>query len=129
MALRSPLRENRDMISSYPFTAVQPAIADDEQRRGKLRAFLTACRSRLQPGDVGLARTGRRRVAGLRREEVAELADVSNDWYRWFESGRPIRVSPSFLARLGHALRLDASELLKLYCLGLPELYEANKAA
>jgi hypothetical protein len=116
------------MISSYPSTRVQPPVAD-EQRRGKLRAFLTGCRSRLQPDEVGLARTGRRRVAGLRREEVAELADVSNDWYRWFESGRPIRVSPSFLARLGQALRLEPSQLLTLYCLGLPELYEANKAA
>ncbi|HTA55123.1 MAG TPA: helix-turn-helix transcriptional regulator [Candidatus Acidoferrales bacterium] len=117
------------MISSYPSTRAQPPVADDEQRRGKLRAFLTGCRSRLQPDEVGLARTGRRRVAGLRREEVAELADVSNDWYRWFESGRPIRVSPSFLARLGQALRLEPSQLLTLYCLGLPELYEANKAA
>ena len=129
MALWSSLRENSGMISNIPLTVVQPAVPDDEQRRGKLRAFLTECRSRLQPDDVGLARTTRRRVAGLRREEVAELADVSNDWYRWFESGRPIRVSPSFLARLGHALRLDAPELLTLYCLGLPELYEANKAA
>lgn len=97
---------------------------DDQNRRGELKSFLTDRRSRLRPHDVGLPSTGRRRVAGLRREEVAELADISSDWYRWLEMGRPIRVSPSFLSRLAEALRLNASERLQLYRLGLPELYD-----
>jgi transcriptional regulator with XRE-family HTH domain len=112
------------IMSNYPLTTANPSIAVDQQRRGKLRSFLTECRARLQPDQVGLARTPRRRVVGLRREEVAELAEVSNEWYRLFESGRPIRVSPSFLARLGQALRLSAAEQLTLFTLGLPELYE-----
>ena len=111
-------------MSNYPLTTIEPSIAVDQQRRVKLRTFLTECRARLQPDQVGLARTPRRRVAGLRREEVAELAEVSNEWYRLFESGRPIRVSPSFLARLGQALRLSAAEQIRLFTLGLPELYE-----
>src|ERR1700748_2638995 len=103
---------------------MRPDIEDD--RRAKLRIFLVAQRARLTPSDVALPDTGRRRVAGLRREEVAELAGVSSDWYRWFESGRPIRVSPSFLARLADAPRLDAQNRRRLYCLALPELYQVE---
>ena len=65
----------------------------DTERRLRLRAFLVHARSRRSPGSVGLPETGRRRVPGLRREEVAEAAGVSTDWYRLFESGRPITVS------------------------------------
>ena len=104
-------------------------IIDDQDRRGRLRTFLIECRGRLRPCDVGLPQTGRRRVEGLRREEVAELADVSNDWYRWFESGRPIRVSPGFLLKLGQALHLSAVDQRTLYHLGIPELYEVEQRA
>lgn len=100
----------------------------DEERRIELRAFLFSCRARLSPADVGLPETTRRRVAGLRREEVAELAGVSSEWYRWLESGRPIRVSAPFLARLARALRLSASERSRLYHLALPDLYAAENA-
>lgn len=98
----------------------------EEDRRAKLRLFLIQQRARLTPEDVGLPVTAHRRVIGLRREEVAELAGVSSDWYRWFESGRPIRVSPPFLARLSDALRLNAMDKRTLYRLSLPELYEAE---
>ena len=97
----------------------------DEDRRAKLCEFLTKCRSRLKPGDVGLPPTTRRRVDGLRREEVAELVGVSIDWYRWFESGRRIRVSATFLAKLSQALRLKPIEQIALFCLAHPEMYEA----
>ena len=97
----------------------------DGERRAKLRDFLVTCRSRLKPEDVGLPSTPRRRVNGLRRQEVAELAGVSSDWYRWFESGRTIRVSASFLASLCKALRLDPIERISLFYLALPEIYEA----
>jgi Helix-turn-helix domain len=99
--------------------------ANDEDRRAKLRIFLTNCRARLRPENVGLPSTARRRVTGLRREEIAELVGVSSDWYRWFESGRPIRVSVPFLARLSRALQLNPIEKLALFYLALPELYEA----
>ena len=100
-------------------------LTHDADRRAKLRAFLLDCRSRLKPGDVGLPITGRRRVNGLRREEVAELIGVSSDWYRWFESGRPIRVSVPFLTSLCDALRLSPIERISLFYLALPEIYNA----
>ena len=99
----------------------------DEDRRAKLKDFLLHCRSRLTPQDVGLPSRSGRRVAGLRRDEIAELAGVSSDWYRWFESGRPIRVSVAFLASLSRALQLNPFEELSLYCLSVPEIYEAMK--
>lgn len=99
----------------------------EEERRTKLRNLLVHCRSRIQPDDVGLPQGGHRRVAGLRREEVAELAGVSTDWYRWFESGsRPIRVSVPFIARLGQALHMTPAERRTLFRLALPELYEIH---
>ena len=101
------------------------APASDQDRREKLRTFLINCRSRLKPHDVGLPTTLRRRVSGLRREEVAELVGVSSDWYRWFESGRPIRVSVPFLTKLCDALKLDPIEKISLFYLALPEIYEA----
>ena len=99
--------------------------AVDEQRRASLSAFLSKCRALLKPSDVGLPETPRRRVSGLRREEVAELVGVSSDWYRRFESGRPIRVSVPFLANLCRALRLRPIEQIALFYLALPEMYEA----
>ena len=101
----------------------------DGKRRGELREFLTKMRARLRPGQVGLPQISRRRVPGLRRPEVAELVGVSEDWYRWFESGRPISVSPKFLSRVACALRLDPPEEVALYRLALPELYRADVAA
>lgn len=107
--------------------AITLSVSDDD-RRAKLRTFLTKCRARLQPHDVGLPSTARRRVTGLRREEIAELVGVSSDWYRWFESGRPIRVSVPFLARLSRALQLNPIERIALFYLALPEIYEAYVA-
>ena len=100
----------------------------DDDRRSKLRIFLVNCRSRLKPQDVGLPSTGRRRVSGLRREEIAELVGVSSDWYRWFESGRQIRVSAGFLSNLCKALRLTPIEQISLFYLAMPEIYEAYVA-
>lgn len=102
--------------------------ATGEERRAKLRTFLVRCRSRLSPANAGVPATERRRVTGLRRSEVAELTGVSTDWYRWFESGRPIRVSTPFLARLSKVLRLSAADQRVLYHLAIPELYEADIA-
>lgn len=98
----------------------------DALRRRQLRDFLMYCRARLRPGDVGLPESRRRRVPGLRRDEVAELVGVSCDWYRWLESGRDVRVSPRLVARLARALKLTAYEELKMYAFALPELYRAK---
>lgn len=101
----------------------------DLARREELRSFLTERRSRLSPSELGLPATRRRRVPGLRRQEVAELIGTSEDWYRWFESGRPISVSPRFLSRLCHVLRLDAVDQVTLYRLAVPDLYRADAVA
>lgn len=100
----------------------------DLQRLPELREFLVTMRSRLLPIDVGLPDTARRRVPGLRREEVAELLGVSSIWYRWFESGREVRVSEQFIARLSGILRLNAQDVMTLYRLALPGLYRAESA-
>jgi transcriptional regulator with XRE-family HTH domain len=99
----------------------------DRERRRELREFLISSRSRLRPGEVGLPRTTRRRVPGLRRGEVAELIGVSVDWYRWFECGRSVRVSPQFVSRLVAALRISDYDSLTLYRLSIPEMYFAAR--
>lgn len=90
-------------------------------RRHELADFLRSRRLRLSPEQVGLSSGGRRRTQGLRREEVALLADTSTTWYTWLEQRRDIRVSGPLLDRLARALRLDAGERLHLFTLaGLP---------
>ncbi|MEV0609499.1 helix-turn-helix transcriptional regulator [Polymorphospora rubra] len=71
-----------------------------------LGAFLTARRARLTAGGVGLVSSGTRRVAGLRREEVALLAGVSVDYYTRLEQGRERNPSSSVLAAVARALDL-----------------------
>ena len=70
--------------------------------------FLRARREALKPQDVGLPEYGRRRVPGLRREEVALLAGVSSDYYIRLEQGRENSPSPQVLEAVAQALKLDA---------------------
>ncbi|WP_406445648.1 helix-turn-helix transcriptional regulator [Streptomyces sp. NBC_01613] len=70
--------------------------------------FLRARREALKPHDVGLPEHGRRRVPGLRREEVAMLAGVSSDYYIRLEQGRENSPSPQVLDAVAQALKLDA---------------------
>jgi transcriptional regulator with XRE-family HTH domain len=80
-------------------------------RQAELSEFLKSRRARLAPADVGLpiARNGRR-VAGLRREELAILAGVSADYYARLEQGRATNVSDQVLDAVAGALRLDELE-------------------
>ena len=96
---------------------------EDRDRRTELRSFLIECRARINPVELGLPSTPRRRVQGLRRGEVAELVEVSVDWYRALESGRPVRVSPQFVSRLASALRLGPAQTMTLFRLSFPEIY------
>ncbi|MEV0278177.1 helix-turn-helix transcriptional regulator [Streptomyces sp. NPDC050610] len=77
--------------------------------------FLRARRSGLRPEDVGMASYGVRRVAGLRREEVAVLAGVNADYYTRLEQGRERHPSAQVLDALGRALHLDADALAHAY--------------
>ena len=81
-------------------------------RKPELSDFLRSRRARLTPAEVGLADAGdRRRVPGLRREELARLAGVSVDYYIRLEQGRGgVHPSDSVLDALASALRLDESE-------------------
>lgn len=72
-------------------------------------------RERLQPEDVGLPRGTRRRVAGLRREEVSTLAGVSLDYYVQIERGEVGGVSDEVLAAVARALRLEDAERQHLF--------------
>lgn len=95
-------------------------------RQFELRMFLSAMRARLRPSDVGLPETTRRRVPGLRREEVAELVGVSPNWYAAFEMGAGDRhFSPAFVQRVADALQLNEEERVQLLCLALPEVATA----
>src|SRR3954463_7036062 len=89
---------------------VMPAGSTNE-----LGAFLRAHRARVEPADVGLPGGGDRRVAGLRREEVAVLAVVSMDYYTRLEQGRERNPSPQVLNGIAHALRLDADGRAHLF--------------
>ena len=80
-----------------------------------LGSFLRARRNELDPAEVGLpALGGRRRVPGLRREEVAHLAAISHDYYARLEQGR-IAPSPAVLNTLSDVLRLDGEQRAYLY--------------
>jgi transcriptional regulator with XRE-family HTH domain len=94
----------------------------DAQRRAELARFLRTCRERLTPAEVGLPDGGRRRTPGLRREELAQLANVGVSWYTWLEQGRPITVSAQVLDSLARALRLDAAARMHLYILARQEV-------
>jgi transcriptional regulator with XRE-family HTH domain len=80
-----------------------------------LGAFLRARRAQLDPQECGLPATdSARRVAGLRREEVATLAAISVDYYTRLEQGR-VRASAPVLGTLARALRLDDDQQRYLY--------------
>lgn len=81
----------------------------------ELGAFLKARRAQLQPQDVGLpGRDSARKVAGLRREEVAQLAAISVDYLTRLEQGR-VPASVSVLTTLARALRLNDDQQAYLY--------------
>ncbi|WP_433721753.1 helix-turn-helix domain-containing protein [Actinoplanes sp. CA-051413] len=85
-----------------------------------LGEFLKARRALLLPQDVGLIPYGRRRVAGLRRDELARLAGVSTHYLMRLEQGRDRHPSPQVLDALARALRLDADTTAHLHALAQP---------
>ena len=78
--------------------------------RGEFATFLRSRRHRLRPADVGLPGGGRRRTPGLRRQEVAQLAGISVDYYIRLEQARGPHPSRQVLTALGRALMLTADE-------------------
>jgi hypothetical protein len=101
--------------------------------RDEVRDFLTTRRERLTPDQAGVPfYGGKRRVKGLRREEVAMLAGMSTDYYTRLERGNLTGVSPSVLESLARALQLDEAErahLLNLADTANPSGYPARRSA
>ena len=92
-------------------------MSDEGQRRQALAEFLRIRRARLTPQDVGLPNGGRRRTPGLRREEVAQVANVGVSWYTLLEQGRDIHPSIEILHSIATALRLTPDERQHLFLL------------
>ncbi|QNP70545.1 helix-turn-helix domain-containing protein [Streptomyces roseirectus] len=106
----------------------EPAAGLD--RRAELSEFLRTRRARLQPEDVGLSGFGRqRRVPGLRREELAQLAGVSVAYYTRLEQGNGRNVSAEILDSIARALRLTDAEHAHLTHLAKPKQHKKKASA
>jgi transcriptional regulator with XRE-family HTH domain len=90
---------------------------NENERRLALSDFLRKRRAQLAPADVGLPPGLRRRTPGLRREEVAQLANIGTSWYVWLEQGRDVHPSAQVLESLAQALRLTPNERRHLFLL------------
>ncbi|MBG6240266.1 transcriptional regulator with XRE-family HTH domain [Mycetocola sp. CAN_C7] len=102
--------------------------------RTEVREFLMSRRARISPADVGLPGGSNRRVPGLRRAEVAMLADVSVEYYAKLERGDIAGASAGVLESLSQALRLDETERMHLHDLaraadGIPASGRARRRA
>jgi transcriptional regulator with XRE-family HTH domain len=100
---------------------------DGDWLEGEVGDFLRSRRARIQPGEVGLPSHGRRRVPGLRREEVAQLAGVSVDYYIRLEQGRGPSVSDAVLDAIARVLRLDETEHAYLRTVARPRRPRARQ--
>jgi transcriptional regulator with XRE-family HTH domain len=83
--------------------------------------FLRSRRAAVNPEDVGVVSYGRRRVPGLRREELAQLAGVSATYYTRLEQGQSVNASASVIDAIARALRLTADERAHLHDLARPK--------
>jgi transcriptional regulator with XRE-family HTH domain len=105
-------------------------MADPTTPENLLGAYLRDRRSKLDPSAFGLP-AERRRTPGLRREEVAQRANISATWYTWLEQGRGGAPSADVLDRIARALMLTDVEREHLFLLGLgrpPEVrYQKNE--
>jgi transcriptional regulator with XRE-family HTH domain len=99
-----------------------------EKTSSPLGAYLKDCRHRLDPAALGLS-GARRRTPGLRREEVAQRANISPTWYTWLEQGRGGAPSSDVLNRIARGLLLTDPEREHLFMLGLGHLPEVQYKA
>jgi transcriptional regulator with XRE-family HTH domain len=101
------------------------AHANDDENGNRLGNYLKNRRTKLDPASFGIF-GGRRRTAGLRREEVAQRANISAAWYTWLEQGRGGNPSADVLDRIAKALMLTEVEREHVFLLGLghpPEVH------
>jgi transcriptional regulator with XRE-family HTH domain len=95
----------------------------------ELGEFLRVRRAALQPEDVGLKNYGVRRVPGLRREELAMLAGVSNTYYTRLEQGLSNNASEAVIDAIARALNLNSDERLHLFNLARPATKSKRRAS
>lgn len=100
-------------------------MSDVSNARNTLASYLRDRRMRLDPAAFGFS-AERRRTAGLRREEVAQRANISPTWYTWLEQGRGGAPSADVLDRIARALMLTDIEREHLFLLGLGRPPEAR---
>jgi transcriptional regulator with XRE-family HTH domain len=103
-------------------------MSEEERRslaidtKGRFGKFLRTKRATLTPDRFDLPVFRRRRVAGLRREEIAQLAGISPAWYAQLEAGANVAVSPALVRRLADILELSALERAYFFSLAFDEL-------
>src|SRR4051794_39872894 len=102
------------------FSALECGHTVKVTERTDLGEFLHDRRGRVQPETLGIGSFGRRRVSGLRREELASLAGVSVDYYVRLEQGRAAHPSEEVLDAIARVLDLTDTERLHLHRLGHP---------
>src|SRR3954469_5326796 len=100
-------------------------MTDDNQ----LGSFLRTRRDRIDAASTGVVDNTRRRVKGLRREELALLAGLSPSYYTRIEQGRDRHPSREVVEALARALRLDDTERAYLWSLAMPALAPADTRA
>jgi transcriptional regulator with XRE-family HTH domain len=104
------------VLTEHPTVSKTGLTLEDMDNRSEVREFLVSRRAKITPQQAGLpAWGGNRRVAGLRREEVAMLAGVSAEYYARLERGNLSGVSESVLESLARALQLDEAERSHLF--------------
>ncbi|GAA3031588.1 helix-turn-helix domain-containing protein [Streptomyces glomeratus] len=119
-------------MNEQPDSLQAPAVEAGQglDRRAELSEFLRTRRARLKPEDVGLPDFGRhRRVPGLRREELAQLAGVSVAYYTRLEQGNGRNVSAEVLDAIARALRLTDAEHAHLTHLAKPKAHKKKPSA
>lgn len=102
----------------------RPHVAEPAAKANRpvteLGEFLRSRRDRLSPDDIGMSSYGQRRVPGLRREELAQLAGVSMTYLTRLEQGQSLNASDSVIDSLARALRLTPDERAHLFALARP---------
>jgi transcriptional regulator with XRE-family HTH domain len=120
MRSSDPAKKTRDTCTPVEGAPARNTLGAEPGN--SLGTFLQARRRAIGPEQAGLEVTGHRRVAGLRREEVATLAGVSIAYYIRLEQGRDHHPSPDVLQSLARVLRLDGEAARHLQALARPPI-------
>lgn len=106
-----------------------PAHLQRVQKTNELGDFLRTRRAAVSPEDAGITAWGTRRVPGLRREELAQLAGISVNYYTRLEQGQSANASDAIIEALARALHLDDAERAHLHALARPTATKRRRTA